>query len=300
MVTLKSIFEVTLAMLPESPNRLVYKNFFLLNDNFSEQDNIYRHEFNNEPVKFRFALLLFCKQGDIDIRINLQDFKIRSNNVLIIPPGSIMDAIQFKGNNHIGFIAVGEYKYEFTPNNTIHLNIKSIIRNEPVLVNLRPEAMDNLISCYHHLRHAISDDALEYKDQVIDGYLQVMTAYWLNDLEKESLQQPHPVSRAQQIFNEFIQAVRQHYTRHRDITFYAQHLCITPKYLGVVVSRASGRKPSEWIRDYVILDAKAMIKSGNYTIQQVCDALHFPNPSFFGKYFKAYVGCTPGQYQKQR
>ena len=80
------------------------------------------------------------------------------------------------------------------------------------------------------------------------------------------------------------------------MAFYAEKMCITPKYLSVVVSKASHRKPSDWIRDYVILDAKAMILSGEYTIQQVSDLLHFANPSFFGRYFKDAVGCAPGKF----
>lgn len=39
-----------------------------------------------------------------------------------------------------------------------------------------------------------------------------------------------------------------------------------------------------------------MLRTGNYTVQQVSDALHFPNSSFFGKYFKAAVGCSPRRY----
>ena len=39
-----------------------------------------------------------------------------------------------------------------------------------------------------------------------------------------------------------------------------------------------------------------MLRTGNYTVQQVSDALNFPNSSFFGKYFKAAVGCSPRRY----
>lgn len=40
-----------------------------------------------------------------------------------------------------------------------------------------------------------------------------------------------------------------------------------------------------------------MLKSNKYTVQQVSDLLNFANASFFGKYFKAVVGCSPRKYQ---
>lgn len=47
---------------------------------------------------------------------------------------------------------------------------------------------------------------------------------------------------------------------------------------------------------YVMLDAKALLKSGKYTVQQVSDMLNFPNQSFFGTYFKKESGVSPKAY----
>lgn len=80
--------------------------------------------------------------------------------------------------------------------------------------------------------------------------------------------------------------------------FYADRLCLTPKYLSQVVHAVSGRHAGDWIRDYVILEAKALLKSGQYTIQQVSDMLNFANQSFFGVYFKKAVGCSPTVYKE--
>lgn len=60
--------------------------------------------------------------------------------------------------------------------------------------------------------------------------------------------------------------------------------------------QVSGRYAGDWINDYVILEAKALLKSKKYTVQQVCDMLNFSNPSFFGKFFKAAVECSPRKY----
>ena len=82
--------------------------------------------------------------------------------------------------------------------------------------------------------------------------------------------------------------------------YYADVMCVTPKYLSQIVHKASGRFAGDWIADFVILEAKALLKSHKYTIQQVADMLNFANQSFFGRYFKKKVGCSPSVYIYQK
>lgn len=65
-----------------------------------------------------------------------------------------------------------------------------------------------------------------------------------------------------------------------------------------MVRSVSGRNPGDWIRDYVILEAKALLKSGKYSVQQVGDMLNFSNQSFFGTYFKRATGLSPKAYRE--
>jgi AraC-like DNA-binding protein len=82
-------------------------------------------------------------------------------------------------------------------------------------------------------------------------------------------------------------------------TFYADRMCFTPKYLSKVIKENSGKSANSWIDDYVILEAKAMLKSTNMTVQQINDELNFPSQSFFGKYFKRIVGVSPKEYKRK-
>ena len=111
-------------------------------------------------------------------------------------------------------------------------------------------------------------------------------------------QEARQSSRKKLIFDRFLEELRQHYATQRSVQFYADRLCLTPKYLSQVVHAVSGRHAGDWIRDYVILEAKALLKSGQYTIQQVSDMLNFANQSFFGVYFKKAVGCSPTVYKE--
>ena len=103
-------------------------------------------------------------------------------------------------------------------------------------------------------------------------------------------------SRAEQIFHDYIALVRKNYKQHREVNYYAEQLFITPKYLGKIIKEYSGRKPGDLIRDYVILEAKAMLRTKQYTVNQVADALNFPTSSFFCRYFRQVVGTSPMKF----
>ena len=81
--------------------------------------------------------------------------------------------------------------------------------------------------------------------------------------------------------------------------FYANKLCLTPNYLSGVVKEYTGKTATEWVNDFVILEAKIMLKDTGYSIQEISDRLHFPDQSTFGKYFKKLTGVSPKMYREK-
>ena len=82
------------------------------------------------------------------------------------------------------------------------------------------------------------------------------------------------------------------------MAFYADKLFISPKYLSLLVKEATGRSAANWIDEYVIMEAKNMLRFSGRNIQQVTYDLNFPNQSSFGKYFKHLTGMSSTQYQR--
>ena len=104
-------------------------------------------------------------------------------------------------------------------------------------------------------------------------------------------------NRRKELYTNFLELLRTNYKQHRDLTFYASALCITPKYLSQVVREVSGRSAMLCIEEYVITECKALLSSTTMTIQQIADAMNFPSQSVFGKYFKRVVGVSPKGYR---
>ena len=88
-----------------------------------------------------------------------------------------------------------------------------------------------------------------------------------------------------------------HYKQDRSVSFYADKLCLTSKYLSTVIKEVTGRSVLAWINETVIAEAKILLKTSEMTVMQISEELNFPNPSFFGRFFKQYTGVTPLKYR---
>ena len=99
------------------------------------------------------------------------------------------------------------------------------------------------------------------------------------------------------VFRQFMKLVSENYTRHRQVFFYADQLCMSPKYLSKLVKEVSGKSAPEWIDAYVMLEAKHLLKYSDMPVKEIVFKLHFSNQTVFYKYFKAHSGMTPTQYR---
>ena len=135
------------------------------------------------------------------------------------------------------------------------------------------------------------------KKEVLQRYCEIWILKSVSS--REGVHHPElrkPVGRKEQIFRDFLTLLEQHFTQERSISFYADRLCLTPKYLSTIVKEVSGKHGMQWIDDYVALEAKALLREGTMSVKQVSDKLNFPSQSMFGRFFKKMTGYSPKQY----
>ena len=105
-------------------------------------------------------------------------------------------------------------------------------------------------------------------------------------------------NRPQQLSDDFLILVKQHFKQEHSLEFYANKLCVTPKHLTTTIKSTTDCTAKEWIDKHLLLEAKALLKSTNLTIQQIADTLHFTSQDVFSKYFKHHIDITPKEYRK--
>lgn len=110
-------------------------------------------------------------------------------------------------------------------------------------------------------------------------------------------QQPQHKDRKNHVLQNFMVSLYQNHRMEREVTYYAQEQYLTPRYFSAIIKEKSGISALQWIIRMVIADAKQMLRSSDLSIKEIASELNFSTQSFFGKYFKQYVGISPTEYR---
>lgn len=286
-------------MLADSNRNVVFGNELMVDDNFdmplSKED---RDKYMAPVYPFKLMFMI-CTKGYMRFQCNLQERTVKAGEVMILFPNSIGECLDTSPDFQVALIACLDDSYAGEASASFSAKFRNRLAQQ-MIISLTREQMDEMLFLYRLMRKKMEAPCTEFTREALKGCMQVILAECYQEVSKEQeIKDTKDVrNRSKHLFDTFLNLVQRYYTHERSITFYASEMCLTPKYLAQVIYQESGRHAGEWIKDCVILEAKALLKSGKYTAQQVSDMLNFANASFFGKYFKAAVGCSPKQYQK--
>ena len=257
------------------------------------------------PVRFDGYIIFFLRSGHFTIDLNLNSYEVKPQSLLVNVPGNIIKLTSYE-EDHIGdaqlyFVLVSKelmsgIRFDF---NKVYQESLSLLKNPCITLS---EADIALAECYFTLAREVVLSDKENKKEML-GSLVTSFTYMAMDVCTRALNEARKAqtpssARVNQLFERFIALVTEYHNTERGMAFYADKLCLTPKYLSKLVKQASGRSAPAWIDSFVILEAKNMLKYSDKTIKEIVYALHFPNQSVFYKFFKAHTGMTPSEYRK--
>lgn len=104
--------------------------------------------------------------------------------------------------------------------------------------------------------------------------------YILHDAIPERVSKLNMIQdRQSQIFQEFFNLVITNYKKEHRLIFYAEQMCITPRYLSKVIKELTGHSAGDWMIDVLVtMEILHQIHFTNRSIQQIISQPHF---SFF-------------------
>ncbi|MFV0470137.1 MAG: helix-turn-helix domain-containing protein [Dysgonomonas sp.] len=247
------------------------------------------------PFKVDVTTAIICLSGTSEGEIDLEPFRTQPSTMVILLSGRILQH-RYMSEDFTGLFVVMSNKFlqglNFQQGLSLHLDVHD---NPTILLN--EETLEAMMSWYYMMQKVIRREDNPYRLETVINMIRALyyeIGYQFHKIPNEKSQ-----SRLDIIFDNFLTLVKEHYKEQRGVKFYADKLCITPKYLSTLIKERSGRSCNEWIDNYVILEAKALLKSTNMTIQQVAETLNFQSQTFFGKYFKRLVGVSPKEYKNR-
>ena len=255
------------------------------------------------PLRFDGYCIFFLKKGRMTVDVDLNTYRMQENSLMINVPGNIMKLSSGNDVNEMDLICI-LITNEFMSG--VHFDFlkfhqEAIHQMNTPCITLTEEEIA-LFNDYHDLARKIASSRMQNKKEIMGALLTSSTYvsidFWSKRMDKARKHSAGTGSaRITQIFERFIGLVSEYHTSERGMAFYADKMCLTPKYLSKLIKQASGRSAPDWIDSFVILEAKNMLKYSDMAIKEIVYKLHFPNQSVFYKFFKAHTGMTPSEYR---
>lgn len=257
------------------------------------------------PIRFDGYILFFLKKGHFHIDFNLKTYEVHEGSLLLTVPGNIIRVGQPDQDRlaeiELVYVVLSRQfisglQLDF---NKVFQDSVQMLENPCIALN---EEQLALAESYFLLAKQVVGSSLSNKKAIIGGLLSSLSYMtediWTGQLTQKGEPVPDSSARAALTYDRFMKLVTEYHSRERGMQFYADKLCLTPKYLSKVVKEASGRSGPEWIDDFVILEAKNLLRYSDESIKEIAYKLNFPSASVFNKFFKANTGLGPSDYRR--
>lgn len=295
----QEIMKVDLTHFPTDSRFVQIPGKLAIIDNLEEKS--YEHieqQDKSFPIQLDMNVCFLCTSGQIDLEIDLNMYTLHEGDAAMILTGSFLRVIRIKDSARIAFIAINSDFLKYVGNVKTEIEHVNKVKRMPVS-HMEPDMMEESLMIYNEIKKKLSNPDYRFKEEVAKSYIQIMLCNFFDRfvLKNETTEEQAPKSRKEELFKNFIKLVKDNYLNHRSITFYADKLCVSPKYLSSVVHKVSEKYATDWINQYVILEAKSMLRMEDTNIKDVSNHLNFANQSFFAKFFKKHTGYTPKEYK---
>ena len=262
----------------------------------------------SKPIRLVGNGMVFCVKGSVHMSVNLNEYDVKEGCLVVLTDQDIVKVEKGSDddikNLHWVVIAMSQ---NFLTN--FRVDFRKILSEGVALTETPVLHLDQNIRGYFedYLRligKVANSELPMYKDAVrslISSMVSIAAGQWIADINRLRDEKVVKLnSRSEHktlIFRQFIKIVSENYTQQRQVIFYADQLCMSPKYLSKLVKDVSGKSAPEWIDSYVLLEAKHLLKYSDMPIKEIVFRLNFSNQTVFYKYFKAHTGMTPTDYR---
>lgn len=250
-----------------------------------------------KPRKVTDCGFCLCKEGNCVLMIDNFTYTLHSGDMVIVFPQSTLQTLR-RSNDFRAHICAScvDILSNIKISNSVRLYM-CIYENPCIpLTNIQQQYVAE--GC-RMLKEASALSSHSFRDEICKSVI-ISICYYIAGIYGEIEPVAKQLAKLQDLlFRRFRTLLSQDYKISREVGYYADKLCVTPRYLSSSVNNVSGISASTWIANITILNAKLLLANTDMTVHQVACELNFSNQSFFGSYFRARTGKSPKQFREE-
>lgn len=253
-----------------------------------------------DVLRLDMILMMFCVEGRMEGTVNGKSYCVEKGDILVCLPNTYLTGKERSDDFDAKMLGLSYSGIKFQMHERKEIwDILAYIRHNPVL-HLDESQRQLFLQYSRILELKMASTTGKFRNELVQSLFK--TLLWeLASLIEPLVDKSHDGSSRQGniLFKRFLSMVSENGGRERSVRYYAEKMCITPKYLSSVSKRVSGKTALEWIHRCTADAIALQLRYSERSIKEIANDFNFPNLSFFGKFIKANLGVSPKEYRRR-
>ena len=236
----------------------------------------------------------YCSGGFCTFAYNGKTFRLQQGDCMIIPRrGDLVKDLRESDDFRVSVIYVTQEFIEVaTPQSNYGMKGHLALFDNPIM-RLDEAQQRQCAQNFETICRRLAAPQHHFYREVLVNAVQTMILDFF-DFHAELYGFDRLSTQYHQLMSQFIELLeRGDYRRNRDISYYADKLCITPKYLSEVSKKVSGLPAAYWITRYTSLDISRLLRDRRLSLTDIADRFGFSSQAHFSRYVQNNLGAKP-------
>lgn len=238
-----------------------------------------------------------CLEGSLEFDFNGQYFHLRKQGLLIIRKCNLVENLKTSDDFKVKVIYIeAGFVEHCTPQTNYGMRGQLALFINPIM-ELNEHQFSLCLKDFENVEYRCETTCFVFYEESIRCAVQLMILDFFDFhawLYSEKSITPQYAAILTKFFLLLDSGV---YRTHREVTFYASELCVSPKYLSEICKKVSGHSANFWINRYTTLDISRQLRNKSLSFVEISDMFNFSSPGYFSRYVQNNLGMSPSDYR---
>lgn len=270
--------------------------------NFSQEKQFVAGESGLEPLlchpmRIEGGMLVFCLSGEAVVEVNMEEYHmVAGTETILLNVSSVFSLEKSSDSFNVLYIMVSPAMLDAVTHR-LPVSFFDYLQRYPCHLH-SGRSVDDIELLFRYAISLFNDEGNKYRNIILENGLRAY--FWDRSDRIDRYISVNTIQAGywQMQFRRYISLIMSRGNKRRDIKYYADAMCITPRCLAVITQQAVGKSPKQVLDGFFIQEIKILLNSTEYTVGEIAELLGFPDQSYLGRYFKRHTGISPACYRR--
>ena len=240
----------------------------------------------SDTIKVEWVIVSIVVSGEAECTINGKNYNVKAHDIIMSLPNYVLERQKKTDDLSVNSLCISRSLFQKAISfSSYNWDVVSFLIAHPYYSLISVKIGDKNKLGYRESMQCLLKSFMCELYGVIGRYISVGAVNY---------------SQGHNLFKGFLDLLTSVYPKPRSVSFYAETLNVTSKYLSSVCKATCGETASMLIHKAVTKDIADLLSYSNKSIKEIMVELDFPSLSFFGKYVKKHFGVGPKEYRSKR